>query len=242
MHLAATRQSSVYDGDVAGDVGGQRIAQLENGNAYAELWNDGDSRMLVIRGTDGDLWDWVSNFNCRPVLGLHAGFATYAKLVIEALEREGLHHLCDKPIYLVGHSLGGAAATLLPHLSQQFTFAECVITFGSPPVFWNDTPPSYITDAYHVRFETDIVPDVPLQFGQWCFAKWRHPKTALTYWFDGKSKPVVPGKNHEMYRRIRRYVDWFNAAYVRGGSFLDDVKYSHSRHRYAKLFPLEVVV
>lgn len=249
LNLAAIRQSSVYDGEVTADVGGQRIAQVENGNAYAELWDNGDSRMLVIRGSDDPI-DWWQNIrHCCPevllenfgddVLNLqkvHAGALTHARLIRCQLELEGITELTDKPLWFVGHSIGGAVAQLLPLLDPIWSKAK-VICFGSPAVFYDRAPQSTSTGYYHIRNEFDFVPDFPLQFGKWMFARWRHPHFAQVRWFTDRLKQLQPGPLHGVVRRLQRGFDlWQHKAQLK-----EVVERYHDHRRYAQMFALEVV-
>ncbi|WP_259391517.1 lipase family protein [Paenibacillus sp. 1011MAR3C5] len=129
--------------------------------------------ILAFRGT-GSAVDWVSDFIAhqtvyRPVrnAGLtHKGFTD-----IYMSARDQVHALLgqlpyDKPLFITGHSLGGALATLAAlDIATNTPFsAPMVYTFGAPRV---GDPRFVQTYNYivpvHFRFqnEFDIVPHLP---------------------------------------------------------------------------------
>lgn len=236
MNLAARRQSSSYDGHVAQAVGGQCVAQIVNRNSYAELWDDEKSRMLVIRGSDDDE-DWKQNWHLYGSrFGIHAGVHEYTELVRGGIDREGLRDLSDKPLYIVGHSLGGAAAQLLPTMWTHQK-PEAVIAFGAPAFQYPKHDKNHRWPIRHVRFQSDLVPDLPLQFGRWMLAKWRHPRRAKVLWFDDRMQQVMPGPGHPVTRRLWRYSDLAWNVFFHGvREFRRRVEHFHDHRRYAKLF------
>ncbi|MGY4533729.1 triacylglycerol lipase [Pseudomonas sp. TE3786] len=94
--------------------------------------------VLAFRGTD-ILQDWLTDGNCGVQQGpsawlVHAGFNETFKSFREDLDR---YMRGRKPsiIHCVGHSLGGALATLAAdHLSQAGVGGVKLYTFGSPRV------------------------------------------------------------------------------------------------------------
>ncbi|WP_139992811.1 lipase family protein [Paenibacillus paridis] len=144
--------------------------------------------VLAFRGS-GSAVDWVSDFIAqqtvyRPVKnsGLtHKGFTDiYMSARVQIIEI--LKQLpTQKPLFVTGHSLGGALATLAAlDISANTAFsAPIVYTFGTPRVGDPNFASSYNAKiATHWRFqnEFDIVPHLPTLVYQ-------PPKTNQTYYY-----------------------------------------------------------
>jgi len=165
----------------------------------ARAYDDSDERfgfvltserasVLAFRGS-GSAVDWVSDFiaqqsTYRPVknVGLtHKGFTdiymTARTQIIEIINQLPP----DKPLFITGHSLGGALATLAAiDLTNNTAFtAPIVYTFAAPRVGDPKFASSYNTAVgTHWRFqnEFDIVPHLPPLVYQ-------SPKTKQTYYY-----------------------------------------------------------
>lgn len=98
--------------------------------------------VIAFRGTTG-IADWSTNFNCSLVKcstsdagKVHAGFQ-YAASQVAGRVYSALLSFPDSPVYLTGHSLGAAVATLsamrMAWLRRSKQIAR-VETFGSPRV------------------------------------------------------------------------------------------------------------
>jgi predicted lipase len=117
--------------------------------------------VLVFRGTQGRVSNWVFNFATAlspwPSGGyVHRGFKMLLMEAWDAIEHQ-LKHL-STPVYYTGHSLGGALAVLAASLRKP----AAVYTFGSPRMgnseFVNSTRG---IDIYRVVNPRDIVACVP---------------------------------------------------------------------------------
>lgn len=125
--------------------------------------------VLVFRGTEPKkLGDFVTNFNNTPKLidaknniRVHGGFWD-AFMAVEddiaaVLQRP---ELIDLPLYISGHSLGGALAILAAYRFQQRKVGACY-TYGSPRV-GNARLGEFIkTPIYRHVNASDIVPRLP---------------------------------------------------------------------------------
>ena len=113
-------------------------------------------------------WDWLGNLNLVPVAWRHGtgrvhqgfqdGFEALATNTTWAAEVERVSHAS---LWLTGHSLGGALATLAA-ASPLGARAAGLYTFGSPPV--GDSAFGHAVRVPHLRFVNgrDAVPRVPL--------------------------------------------------------------------------------
>ena len=134
--------------------------------------NDGQAMAVVsFRGTQ-QVRDWMTNLQIDkvPVTGrnaedrrtlgsVHSGF----NRAFLSVQNQVLQHLKDAeelPLYVTGHSLGGALATLATwHLSGD-QLAACY-TFGAPRVGDDGLMNRYRTPIYRIVNGADPVPCVP---------------------------------------------------------------------------------
>ena len=116
-------------------------------NAFAKFMYLPDYSTMVVSfaGTDSDsLADWADNLNydvrqATPTLAVHEGFYEYATAVGDCLDyyTETLAGWGIGLDYIVGHSLGGAAAVIYSQLRDN-PAAHGVVTFGAPKTRFDD--------------------------------------------------------------------------------------------------------
>lgn len=152
---------NVFDGRPAP---ANSVALAENG-ARALCVATSEYLIVAYQGTDvadGELWN---NFRVwpkpAPCGGLAvAGYLEYALAVWPAI-RGWIEQQADLPIYVTGHSRGGAAAACATHL-WPFTAA---ITFGAPKAgnaaFWDACQ----CPVFRVTTANDFAPEYPSLFG-----------------------------------------------------------------------------
>jgi hypothetical protein len=98
---------------------------------------------------------------------IHFGFARAAEAVyptvrvlLSALDR-------DLPIWVTGHSLGGAMATLVAHrLAVEGFPVRAVYTYGSPRAGNRNFRDAYRLPNYRFVNDNDLVPHLPMR---WCY-------------------------------------------------------------------------
>ena len=134
--------------------------------------SDGMSMAVVcFRGTQ-QIRDWITNFQAekvpvrsnrpgdRQALGnVHKGFNAAFKSVEHQID-EYLKDARDLPLYITGHSLGGALATLATWYIESDHLAACY-TFGAPRVGDDGLQSRFRTPIYRIVNGADPVPYVP---------------------------------------------------------------------------------
>lgn len=148
-----------------------KITGYDNNSAQGMFVEHEDYLCMVFRGTDEAL-DWLDNINALPVNEIfgdfHRGFWNSTEDVWG--EMYGKYIWVNKknrrPLFLTGHSLGGAMATVaaskLIHRDLPFT---SVYTFGQPRAMNRDTARIFNSEAkkrfYRFQNNNDIVSRVP---------------------------------------------------------------------------------
>ena len=134
--------------------------------------------VLAFRGTEKKISDWLTDARCVPtVVGktkVHSGFLeafttksgadgkTVQEAVEEILAKEEAKDGNDNPfpLFITGHSLGGALALLATKLVAPDVNGACY-TFGAPRVGNYEYFRSVKTPVYRTVNSSDIVPRVP---------------------------------------------------------------------------------
>lgn len=117
---------------------------VESDFGYCAIGNKGWQRHMIIvtRGTMGASKlapDWISNYNVglRPAIGggaAHAGFLTIWQQFMPFIEK-CLRFYSPTYVHCVGHSLGGALATLnANYIASRRAASVALYTFGAPRV------------------------------------------------------------------------------------------------------------
>lgn len=170
---AGLHAAAAYDGTIAHDHFAH-VLRWRHSHATGYVYTCGAKAVVAIAGSD-DWDDWRGNFRacpdplpCWPGARVHRGLLAYAGLVVEALAPHA-RFLADRTVTIVGHSLGGAAAVLLPILARtdwrmpaSITTAA-VVTFGAPRVgnatlakLRSELPP------WQIAADGDLIPHLPL--------------------------------------------------------------------------------
>jgi triacylglycerol lipase len=135
-----------------------------------------DLIVVVFRGTENEL-DWRSNVRATWVVlqggvRVHRGFFQAYWPIRERLFAtvEKLLKVKPRPVYITGHSLGGALATMAtaelanhPEQNLSDSIAACY-TFGSPRVGDRSFDEYVKVPLYRVTNGVDLVPAVPFAF------------------------------------------------------------------------------
>lgn len=151
---------------------GDDVDIIDVGPAQAMLVRNQLGRFLVVRGTQVTSgWSWadiVSNMELKMVpwawdSRAHQGYAEQCRLLLDGVT--DLLRVSAPPIYLTGHSLGGAVATLLASILP----CAAVYSFGAPKV--GDARLSRLivgrTQLFRVVHCADIAPKYPVILGDY---------------------------------------------------------------------------
>lgn len=129
----------------------------------------GEFCVIAFRGTEKNKKDILTDLKARFYNSAsgrtHEGF-TIAYEGIKSSIRNTLREREDgkqvEPLYLTGHSLGGALATIAAKdLERDFVVSSCY-TFGSPRVGTPEWSDYFKTPVYRIVHLADAVPTVPL--------------------------------------------------------------------------------
>ena len=130
------------------------------------VWNK-EEYILCFRGTEPDeLSDVLADLNAIPRGSMthgwvHSGFRNELdKLWEQLVEHMNKHQ--KKKIYVTGHSLGAAMATVATSRIEEFRGVEQLTTFGSPRVGTRSFVKHIKTPHKRVVNNNDIVTRVPL--------------------------------------------------------------------------------
>lgn len=128
---------------------------------------------IAFRGTD-ELKDWLDNFKLLPEKILfgefHRGFWQATNDVWKLIEDyKFLKNTHKKPLFLTGHSLGGAMATIAAArlIQEDHPFISCY-TFGQPRTMMAETARIFNMEAkfrfFRFQNSNDIVTRIPARF------------------------------------------------------------------------------
>jgi triacylglycerol lipase len=124
---------------------------------------------VAFAGTDPlVIADWVADFNVRPHMGTTEGFALALAAAMPAI-RALIAPLVGVPVFVTGHSLGGALTVLAAlELAKAGVSVEAVYTFGMPRPgnahFKSDYDAPLGAATYRLVNGDDIVPTVGPSF------------------------------------------------------------------------------
>lgn len=117
-----------------------------------DWWTNLDAKMVPVHGRTAD--------SKNEVVGkVHRGFNDAVLSVLPQVEEHLKGHE-DLPVYVTGHSLGGALATLATWYLSGEKLVACY-TFGAPRVGDSNLGDRYRTPIYRVVNGADPVPFVP---------------------------------------------------------------------------------
>ena len=166
------------------DVAGFELVEIfDVGSTQAFLarrkTTDAKEKMLILafRGTEKKLADWKADIKAKLVpakdeyrIGrIHQGFQDAYYGVEDAIEAKLKEHP-GEPVYITGHSLGGALAVVATRFIDAKNIAACY-TYGCPRVGDLDLAKVFKTPIYRHVNAADLVPRLPFGYGFTYFLK-----------------------------------------------------------------------
>ena len=151
------------------------------------VWNDTDA-VICFRGTEPkEMSDIKADLNAIQKQGLHnkgdvhGGFQGEINKIWDLIV-EKVNELKNHKIYITGHSLGGAMATICAkRLQEQKIEVQCLYTYGSPRVGDRRWVKSLQIPHYRFQNNNDVVCKVPF----W-FMGYRHHGKSVYISYTGK--------------------------------------------------------
>lgn len=151
------------------------------------VWNDTDA-VICFRGTEPkEMSDIKADLNAIQRKGLHnkgdvhGGFQGEINKIWDLI-LEKVNELKDHKIYITGHSLGGAMATICAkRLQEQNITVQCLYTYGSPRVGDKRWVKSLQIPHYRFQNNNDVVCKVPF----WIMG-YRHHGKNVYIGYNGK--------------------------------------------------------
>lgn len=191
------------------------------------VWNDTDA-VICFRGTEPkEMSDIKADLNAIQRKGLHnkgdvhGGFQGEINKIWDLI-LEKVNELKDHKIYITGHSLGGAMATICAkRLQEQNITVQCLYTYGSPRVGDKRWVKSLQIPHYRFQNNNDVVCKVPF----WIMG-YRH---------HGKNVYIGYNGNIAKMNMWRRFVDSMRGRFKAWSKwqFFDGI-YDHDITTYTK--------
>ena len=181
--MSGRRLSLKFLNDILGHSGFLLLDVIDVGDTQGFVCKritDGESPYLVLafRGTEKRVSDWLTDVRCAPTVGgkakVHTGFLeafaknkdaagrTVKQVVEELLDGQDAKDQDGNrlPLFITGHSLGGALALLATKLVAPNVDGACY-TFGAPRIGNYEYFRFIKTPVYRIVNSSDIVPRVP---------------------------------------------------------------------------------
>lgn len=148
------------------------INSFDKNGTQAFLAKNDEFAVLSFRGTQPDKWEDIRTdiriLKLKTIDGkVHAGFKLAFDDIKDGIIAELRKHLGEMPLYITGHSLGAALATVAAQeLDKEFNdqIAACY-TFGSPRVGDGRYEKAIKIPFYRIVNATDIVTLIPFLLG-----------------------------------------------------------------------------
>ncbi|UWU83193.1 lipase family protein [Bradyrhizobium yuanmingense] len=178
------------------------VTVLPKASTQVIVLDHGDAFIITFAGTDPlVLADWISNFDIGvTATGVANGFAVAAAAVTDQIAEILSTSEANKPIFVAGHSLGGALAVLCAKKINVTNFGRvrAVYTFGMPRPGNAEFATAYDQllgmRTYRLVHGHDVVPTVaPSFFGFRHVGRYLHCGRAAK--FDARSMAVLVGSD-----------------------------------------------
>jgi len=144
----------------------RRLEPFRMDGTFGFVASNEQNVVVALRGTD-EVLDWVTNLTVAQIAGyggcVHRGFCdSLDQAWNEILVRVTSLLDNDQTLWVAGHSLGGALATIAAaRLMREGLEPYVTCTFGSPRVFDPKAAAGYLPRLYRFVNKGDAVPSVP---------------------------------------------------------------------------------
>jgi triacylglycerol lipase len=170
-HLAVMSRLAYSDDPAGVDCGlgsaFDSVEPIDTGKTEGFLAGNGRHVVIVFRGTNNTK-DWLRNLDTIQVAGygghVHQGFhIALMEAWVTVLKKLARLRTSGQLLWIAGHSLGGALATLAARRLEldQGERPSAVFTYGAPRVFDPSAARRFRAVLYRFVNRTDIVPHVP---------------------------------------------------------------------------------
>ena len=192
-----------------------------------------DSHVILVafRGTK-ELGDWLTNLDVvrtsdpptygRVHRGFFEGYVHAKEILLEILNQADV---ANKSVWITGHSLGGALATMMAGDMQEQFRMEGIYTFGQPRVVDRRSQAHFRTHLHEQFFrfvnDSDVVPMVPPLL--------KHVGEILWFGGDGSLKRAPDGVRSDDFGPEEMTEEEFEAEKVRIESVLRQVNEAHEK-------------
>ena len=173
--------------------------ETEAAQGFLVVAKDKKVALLAFRGTEQKLADWQTDAEFKPVRSptgagnTHEGFTTQLEKVYPEITDALKKHLAnDTLLYVAGHSLGAALATLMAARisTDKVCGIHAVHTFGSPRVGDNEFRGAYELALGHCTYRVvnaeDLVTRVPPRVVPG--TDWRYEHVGQVVYFDSDGR------------------------------------------------------
>jgi triacylglycerol lipase len=148
---------------------GEHAATFQFGDFHGFVADMDAVTLVAFRGTD-NIENWLTDGRIIQIQDsaypglVHRGFAAAMQVIWPDLKARLPAPSVGRPVWVTGHSLGAALATLASiRLVNEGYTVKSVYTYGSPRVGNPDFHSAYSTVNYRFVNNNDVVPHVPLE-------------------------------------------------------------------------------
>lgn len=139
---------------------------LDQKNSEAFIATTSEIIVIAFRGTDESMLDWLDDIDIRTVTRsygkIHRGFASHYKQIMHGLAPHITpEKTANKKIFITGHSLGGAVATIAAAELKDHMNLTGIYTYGQPRVGYSELQ-QYIDNHYSDKFHRFVYQDDPV--------------------------------------------------------------------------------
>lgn len=217
----------------------RRIQPFSLAGTFGFVASDERNLVVVLRGTD-ELIDWVTNLSVTQVLGYgghaHRGFAETLEAVWSEIFTR-VENLLDRgqTVWVTGHSLGGALATLAAaRLNAEGIEPYITCTFGAPRCLDPRAAGQYLPRLYRFVNKGDLVPTVPPALTLPWF-RYKHTGS-LTVTLDGQRGAATSLDAQDVFQLVR----WFFSPAIDWRKNISQTLVNHAMSTYIQLIKMEL--